>query len=73
MHELPFETAPNIFRLNGESTGPMSAPPLSLERGMEANLFPFSSDRHERVGLEIGPWENVGHQQVRIFLHNQSS
>jgi len=70
VHEFPFETAPNVFRLNGESTGPMSAPPLSLERGMEANLFPFSSDRHERVGMGMGPWENMGHQQVRCFPHN---
>jgi len=71
VHDLPFDTAPNVFRLNGENTGPMSASPLSLERDVEPNLFPFPSDRHERVGLGMEPWENVG--QVRCFLHNQIS
>lgn len=68
VHDLPFETAPNVFRLNGESTGSMSTPPLSLERGMEASLYPFSPDRHERAGLGIGPWDSMGHQQVRCFI-----
>lgn len=65
--DLAFDAAPNMFRLNGEGTGTMHSPSLSLERTMDANLFPFSSDRRERVGPGMVPWDNAGHQQVRCF------